>query len=513
MKKVWLGALVVALGIALASPAMAIDWSASGFIGTLAITGRNIPPAYAVVALPPPASPAAVIVANDALNDEFSYLRMRARLRLVARASEDLYGVMYFEMNARTYGNRRGAWGVPAGPNTTGTWWGWETSGATRPNDVEVKELYVDFKIPGITIPVWMRIGRQAYAIRPFWFMYQEGAGISGRVKIDPVTIYVGYGKAYEGWEHLADDWDLWAWHISAPISTFKVGLFGAYEDFRQVAVSNIPVPLVPVPIQWWNQAIWLTPNGDLGDLHMWWVGAYVDGKIGPVKVSFDFVYDGGKFDSDDTTVAPDVKFSGWMIRPVVSYTWNNFTFGLGGFYASGNDWDDMSTDPTSIEANAYVTPYGSMAFALSSDLLVLQGGWNNKMKLNDQFSPIGGIASLGGYWFVRPFIDWQALDWLKLRFQFAYIGDTSDDMDTFTVQLDSLGNVEDHDDIGWEFDLGAVINVYKNLTLNLGFGYLVAGDALNELWLTTDSSGRAVNDNVSVDDPWTVFAELVYTF
>ena len=487
MKKVWLGALVFALGVALAAPAMAIDWSATGWIGTIGVVHKNVTPAIWSWGL----------TEANGFNDTGSYLRMRSRLKLTARASENLYGVMYFEMNALRYGST-GA----AAPNSTGAFWGPQTSGRTRPDDVEVKELYLDFRVPAITVPIWLRIGRQAFAIRPNVFLLQEGAGISGRMKIDPVTVYVGWGKIYQGNDYLADDWDIWMWDISAALKPAKVGIFGAYQDFRQTA------PVTPTnPYGVWASSEG-SPGADMGDLHLWWIGGYVDGKIGPIKGSLDFVYNGGEFDWDSPG-ATDWDYGGWLVRLVGSYVWNNWTFGLGFKYASGEDINDFLRDG---DVKGYVGPYSEMEDVPRSDLLVMEGAWNQFMKVGQSVGMTGFTS--GGYWFVRPFVDWQALDWLKLRFQFAYIGDTVDDGDLLTCQLDpTTGNVKDNDDIGWEIDLGAVINVYKNLRLNLGFGYLIAGDALDETWQFTDSSGRAVNDNESVDDPWMTFAEIVYTF
>ncbi len=482
MKKVWLGALVFALGVALAAPAMAIDWSATGFIGTIAITGTNTPVKFSID------TPRSGINENDAFNSEYSYLRMRGRLKLTARASEDLYGVMYFEMNANPYGG-------------SGAIAEWGPNG--RAAGVGVKELFLDFKIPNIGIPVWLRVGRQAFAIRPVFFLLGEGTGISGRVKIEPVSIYMGYAKMHEGDKWLSDDWDLYMWDISVPVSNVKVGIFGAYQDAREGGIDLYTDQAI-------FQAPTFTTGDDYGDLHMWWIGAYLDGVFGPVKISVDFAYDGGEFDFDDPAVE-DVDFQGWITRIVGSYKWNDLNFGLKFKYASGLDVEDFYKD---VEWSGYLGPYTTLTRVPRRDLLVMEGGWNQKMLIGESTGMASTWEGLGGYWFVGPFIDWQALDWLKLRFQFAYIGDTVEDGDLLTIQVDpTTGELEDHDTIGWEFDVGATVNVYKNLVLNLGFGYLIAGDALDEQWLDWNTERVPIGDNVSVDDPWVAFAEIVYTF
>ena len=100
------------------------------------------------------------------------------------------------------------------------------------------------------------------------------------------------------------------------------------------------------------------------------------------------------------------------------------------------------------------------------------------------------------GYWLARLFAEYQALPWLKVMGLVAYVGDTTEDGNTWGTATDATktSGQQDDDDVGWEFDLGAEIQIYKNLKYNIAFGYLFAGDALD------------VNDgtaNSSIDDPW----------
>ena len=90
----------------------------------------------------------------------------------------------------------------------------------------------------------------------------------------------------------------------------------------------------------------------------------------------------------------------------------------------------------------------------------------------------------------------------LVLGGQVAYFGDTEDNGDWFTG-----ADAADDGDIGWELDIGVNINIYKNLTLNGGFGYLIAGDALNS------PSTYGADPDANIADPWLFCGALVYSF
>ena len=81
----------------------------------------------------------------------------------------------------------------------------------------------------------------------------------------------------------------------------------------------------------------------------MYWLGAYLDGKAGPVNVNFDFVYDYGSVDERDTrdkgagfltafNNIPNVKYEGWMTRGKIDFPWEKFNFGSVFMYATGAD-------------------------------------------------------------------------------------------------------------------------------------------------------------------------------
>jgi len=460
MKKAWIWSLALLLGVALAAPAMAVDWSATGFTCVGFHITRNIEASVGVPSEPPYKlanySDASYLATKQATitEDWDDLVKQRTRLKLTARASENLYGVTYFEIDSMAH-----PWGTTrTGKDAIGHW------GADQAA-VEVKNVYIDFRIPGIETPVWARVGVQPFAIRPNVFLYADGGGITGRASFDvndgKLTLGAGWGKVIEAdlQEPSQYDADVYYALLDYKKKGFGFGLYGVlqYGDAR----------------------------GDGDDVNLWWVGVYSDGKVGPVNYNFDFVYDGG---SDDNT---DIDYSGWLVRVVVTYAYEEFKFGLGGLYVSGDDVDD--TD----DYTEFIAPYWSESAGINADSAIVIGGWGS------DFAAVGDAGwhrpatiygrDWLGIWGVRLFAEYKALDWLTLMGQVSYWGDTTDNGDSF-------GSGEDDDEIGWELAVGAHVQIYKNLKLRTAFGYLIAGDA-------TDQGTE------SIDDPYVWVTTLAYTF
>ena len=503
MKKALLIGLAVCLGVALAAPAMAIDWSATGYIGIGYLLHKNLPQGPNLGhggILPMPGgvgieglgiavawgSPTAGGSLHDDWNDDNSYVQTRAHLKLTARASEDLYGVFHFEMDSTAWGE------AGAGGNSIGAW-------GTDQVAVEVKNLYIDFRVPP-SLPVWIRAGMQTFLVRPGWFFVRDGAGVSARIMFDPIKLMIRPMWAHEAenqaWQ--ADDMDLYGFDASIPIGPVKVGGFFLFENQREVG-GTVLVPAV----------------SDASEV--WWLGVYADGKFGPVKFVIDFAYDQGEWDRPLPNA--DVDFQGWGINGTVDATFGIFNVGLGGLYYSGGDGRDFTLSPTDRDYGWFIRPGGSEATGTLDDSVIF-GGWvswhgpgvghmNQPFQWNQDIwgNPAGYNASMAGIWGIRVFASVQPISWLKLFAQVGYWGDTTDNGDTYGSRYNPIaGWYEDHSEIGWEFDFGAHVNIYKNLMLKTAFGYLFGGSAI-EQW------NPALGFNEDPSDPWAWHSCLVYTF
>jgi len=456
MKKALVTGVILAVAVAVAAPAMAVDWSAAGQMYVRTAMYRN------VVGMP-------FAVGSGGIDDTASWVDQRGRLALTARASKELYGVWYIEVDSTR-------WGEAAGDrNTAGTW----TADRAA---FEVKGLYIDFMVP--QTPLDLRVGIQGHVVRSHIMWFNDGAGVTGRVKYENFNVHGGWAKVDEGQtagannanrDWVDDDEDIYYVDGSVGLNGWKLGGFGVYNDDQQ-----------------------LNAAGDAE--HVYWIGAYADGKVNNFGFILDAIYNGGKIERRAETVAnPDVDYGGYGLYGQVTYAMNAWTLGGGAEYFTGQDQDPTKTD----EDKSFQEITGSEANTKST--AVVNGScWGTGV-----CGTTIGIADprMQGYWLARLFADYQAAPWLKLRGQMAYIGDTTDEGNTWGTALDATkaSGLSDDDDVGWEFDLGAEIQIYKNLVYNIAFGYLMAGDALD----VVDAAGA----NTSIDDPWVLVTALGYTF
>lgn len=476
MKKGWLWALAVVVGLALAIPAMAVDFSISGMNNI----GYRI---YRNTASGP-----------DQLWDDHVYTNwtQRTHLRFNVKASEDLMGSVLFRMDSFPH-----AWGTTkSGQNAMGTWTAEQVA-------VEVKESYIDFKIPGIDTPVWVRAGVQGFAIRPWAFLLAYGGGISVRGSCDVADGKLGYGA---GWGKILE----YDENAETDEQKTSASLFYALLDYKGKGPMGFGayVAVVTGEADDYDNVVGANVDGDI-----WWIGFYSDGKIGPVNYNLDVIFNTGSEDAKGA--GQDYDYSGWMARAVLTYPYDRFNFGLGGAYVSGEDHGDAD------DIEGFVGVPGMETHGPNADSVVVLGGWNGgpgpmgdigKTTLPMTQSTVGimGLATEGwpGIWYVRLFADYKALDWLTLKAQVAYFGDTVEDGNAFEGATSSK---YDDDDIGFEVDLGATVNIYKNLTWNLAFGYLFAGDAC-------DGKGRYIEEEDTYitktsDDPYGFISTLIFTF
>jgi opacity protein-like surface antigen len=502
---------------------MAIDWSARGGFTIENLYYKNIdyrspvfvggvPGANRFISPPAAFSGPAFGLAggNDPQwNEDNWWLQMRGVIFIIARASQDLVGVFGIEVNSTRWGDADTSAALPGvGGGIAGRW----NADAVA---IQVKSMYIDFKVP--SLPVWFKAGIQPNQLRNPVFLYADAAGISARVKIDADPVLISINPFWAVIRHgvatlaggtvptdwtTADDGNLFGVDINAAIGLIKPGIFFAMERQSQL-YTGFPVPA----------------TGE-GNKNLWWIGPYVDAKIGPVDATVDFVYNGG-YDQWDTGVPvitdpanpPPLNIStpllfsrrheAWLLRGVVSYTTNKFKFGLGGLYGTG---DNLST-PDKFEG--YMVPFRSEATKFNDDFLILTGDWGMRQPFGVQTS--GGLfknwsAPGQGVWYVRGFADYQVTEWLKLKVNGGYIGDTSRGHAFETVGFrggDEFGtDQEDDDSIGWELDAGVQINIYQNLYLDSAFGYLIAGKAVAGQF----GGSRA-------QDPWLWLTSLTYVF
>lgn len=512
MKKFLLFSLVGLITLALAGMVYAqpkFEFKASGRFDAEGISGKNNPPnnANAPSAIPGPpnnfGAPSTPTGNPLAFNNSNSWVNSRGTLIFDAKMGNEVSGTVIFEIDSLRWGDTPGGQiGKISERQTTGFWGGDRAS-------VEVKNVYLDFGVPGIPVPTTLRIGDQPLAIRPTFFLYTDGPGISAGVKIDPLTISPFWFKAVEGNDWSADDVDVYGMQLRANINKFTIGGYGVYYN-----MNTYPFFV--------NSA---TPAGynalSLGSQRasMWWFGTYFDGRVGPINLNFDFVYDYGDVESRLTPSAPEVDYRGWRTRLKIDYPWEKFNFG--GIFAYGTGADAKETSASGLpgtsalnnsrkltdKVTTSVSPPGSEESVMFGESLIYYSspvvrytGWSANL---NNFAM--GPGSLGGSWFAKLYGTMKVAPDFKVTLQGLYIGDTTDNGNTVgTARKTGTTLRRDDNDIGWEFDLITELQVYKNLTWQAGAGYMIMGDAM-------DFNQGATNK--SPNNAWTLQSRIMYVF
>jgi hypothetical protein len=470
MKRGLVVGFVIGLAVALAAPAMAIDWSASGFTEVTGVVFRNAERTDAAWVPGPPG-----LIHPNHFDEGGAYLAMRNRLKLTAKASKDLSGVLYFEIDSMRFGS------TGAGRNNTGAWGGDQVS-------VEVKNCYIDFRVP--QTPIWMRAGLIPFAYRPGVFWYRDGSGVASWVTIDPIKMKItgAYGKIKDPnlWSS-EEGAEAYLMDVNLPVGPLKVGGHFTYQNERNTTdiASNYFAA---------NQA----------NSRLWWLGGYADGKVGPVNVQFDVIYNGGSSNAITGSGAPDYDYGAWLAKGEFSFVRDKLEVGLGGMYVTGMDWSKTK------DISAFVLPgLSSEACGICGDTVVMNTGWMDTDPGAAQCGALSPNSYWPGWWNLRVFAYYQVTDWLKFGAQVAYFGDTVKDGDAFDgPDAATLAGAAADDDnsLGWEFDFGVNINIYKNLAFNGAVGYVVAGKALKTL-------NAATGLREDPKDPYLFVGSLLYTF
>jgi hypothetical protein len=342
-------------------------------------------------------------------------------------------------------------------------------------------------------------------------------------IKVDPVYIQPIWGKASENKDWAADDSDIYILHANAKVGTLTIGGYGMYFNMNTYPLLVSSVYITGAA----GETISSSKAGsDRADFL--WLGAYVDGKVGPLNLNFDFIYDDGTVESRAPLLTPrprDVDYKGWATMIHLAFPWEKFAFGGKFMYASGADFNKTSstglpgsavasgTGLASRKVDSFVVPAGSESGGAFGESIAFYSTAVNRgdtgIANNANYFTVnrGGI---GGTWMAKAYVDFMATEDLKLTFQGLYIGDTSKHGNTFGTArkfpLTSLTALRDDGDIGIEADIIAALKIYKNLVYTIGAGYLWAGDAMDLVNPTTGG-------NFEPNNPWQLTTNLTYSF
>jgi hypothetical protein len=205
----------------------------------------------------------------------------------------------------------------------------------------------------------------------------------------------------------------------------------------------------------------------------------YYNQNFSNMYVESEFQYDFGEVEQDVETVNnqdQDIKTLGFMAD--VGMNMDKLDVGMMFIYASGTD-DDEETDDNSVgQLGEQFQPYNILTGATT-------GMYVSDFHPADGNLVDAGIISLGVH------ADFAVSDKLSLNSALVYA----------EVEAD-LGPGMD-DELGWEVDLGMSYALLDNLTYQMDFGYLMAGDLFE---------GDA-EDNDDAEDVYTLTHRLTMEF
>jgi len=374
-------------------------------------------------------------------------------------------------------------------------------------------------------------------------FVYTDGMGVTMNMKVaDMINIQPMWFKALEGKDWAQDDVDIYGIQANAKIKTFTIGGYGLFYNMNSYPFTAVTSGGAALAAGGALPALYGLVQGTYQS-GMYWLGAYADGKAGPVNINFDFIYDWGKVEQHTQFSAgqppqisgpfSDVKYRGWATRAKIDFPWEKFNFGVVGMYASGADAKKTSTSglpgtsvaygvtgvgpwqgTLSTKNKAFVVPPGSEQGPIFQEAIVVY----NSIFGNSEPVGIGANANynalsrgaIGGTAMAKLYTSVKATPWYKITLQGLYVWDTTKNGNTFGNAKKLDGLLRNDKDVGFELDLINDIDIYKNLTFSFGGGYLWAGKAM-DLW---DRTATAIpNTNFSPKNPWVIATKLLYTF
>ena len=434
---------------------------------------------------------------SGALDKNTAYLESRARLGFNMIMGKDVSGTILFEMDSAKWGDDTQS---TAQRNIMGYW-------AADRAAVEIKNVYIDFGVPLIPVPITLRVGLQGLGYRPAVLMATDGMGISAGIKLGSnVFIAPFWAKPLENNVSNSDDVDVYGLRAQVALGSMTIGGYALNFNMNTYPiVSGLAAPL--------NDSANIT-----------WYGLYTDGKLGPVNVNFDAIFDYGKVKPVSGSTSPNVKYQGWAIRAAVDYPIEKLNIGLTGAYGSGADTkktgalglpgaNAFNPGTNSSKVGSYVIPPGSESGAAFGESIVFHSSSVNRGNTgigNSINYTQMGRGGLGGAWYTKLYAGYKVIPEYKATFQALYIGDTTKNGNTFGTARNAPygpGDLKDDSNIGFELDLINEIQIYRNLKYTIAGGILFAGNALD---LYTGVAGVG---NHNPKNPWLITSNLTYSF
>ncbi len=381
-------------------------------------------------------------------------------------------------------GKVKGVWAMEVGSVRFG-----ENNELEPRNDnvnIETRLMYLDFALPfAENLGLRMRAGLNPYLVNRFlWNESAPGVDISGQIDLGGVPtkfIFVWVRGFDNTWfdESQNNDFDAFA------------GVF-IFDLAKVLNVEKAMAKVYYIPMNGQNGvSVPYNVNGNLwDDVKPWYLGADAQFAVSGVDVDLGVIHMGGDaWDVDND--GGDEDFDSWLYYVDLGYQVNeqlraSFLFWL----ASG---DDNSTDGD-IESYMAVDTHTEGSVVLFED-----GAFDDGYAVST-----APYLNQLGFQMYRVRVDYKVSPKLSVAAALNYMK-----FDEDAEWVDQNGRSHSEDEIGWELDVYAKYELYKDFYVNLAAGYLWAGDAL-DAWADKDQNGVADTD---ADDMYRISLGVTYTF
>jgi hypothetical protein len=310
----------------------------------------------------------------------------------------------------------------------------------TADPQISFDQVYAQFAFPGT--PLTATVGKQDVSWGPGILAKSDNRFRAKMVAaIAPVTVGFAWDKNVETLHGATtvngtpnqDDADGFTLSLSTDAAGFKVGLLGAYSNDETVA--NVDAKRY---------------GGDI----------FAMGKLGIASVNAEFAYYGGK--NENAGAAPDQDVSGMLGYLGVSAPVGPATLSIEGAYASGDDKGTKENE--GVLKFDYQSPFWSVILFNNFDLPGWESTYSGDTSVNNAMAAKISCAAK-----VMPALTLYGAAVYAQRLEETAVGANNDEA------------------LGTELDLIAMYSVTENVGINVGFGYLMVGDAYGD----------------NVDDPW----------
>ncbi len=418
---------------------------------------------------------------NNGKNEDTFGAAQRLRTQIDIIASENLRGVVYFEIGKTVWGREDGALGADG-------------------KSVKVKRSYLDWTVPNTDLMVRMGIQGLALpgAVAGSPVLDDDVAALTLSYKFnDMVGLTAFWARPYDtasndGVGHNdMDELDLFGLVLPVTLDGAKIApwaMFGTIgkdlptdnemSGYNTDSLRQAQAGLRPIGAGAWAD-----------DATAWWAGASFElSMFAPLSFKLDGMY--GSVDADEVG-SVDYDRAGWLLIAAIDYKMDMMTPGIFAWYASGDD-DDAENGS---ERMPYIVPdFGPTSFGfdkvgapIATDSLVSVSG-TGMWGVGVQLANISFIENL------------------KHTIRVVYMEGTNDKDMVDAANLGSPvvannGLYMTEKDSAWEVNFDHNYKIYENLEALVEMGYIKA-DFDEDTWNGAD-----------FDDAWKLGINLKYSF